>query len=97
MNKEQLHQNLSSLERKIGLLLNEHKLLREELEGVKNENNQLKATIKAKDEQVSNFQNSMKISKIANIADTEGDPSELRKKIDEYIKEIDLCIAHLSK
>ena len=89
MNKEQLHQNLSSLERKIGLLLNEHKLLREELEGVKNEN--------AKDEQVSNFQNSMKISKIANIADTEGDPTELRKKIDEYIKEIDLCIAHLSK
>ena len=44
------------------------------------------------------FQNQIKISRIAGSvgADRE-DASELKKKIDDYVDEIDKCIAHLSQ
>ncbi len=97
MNNDLLRNEFSSLERKVSLLLNEHKKLRSELANVQAENEGLREELKQRDEQITGFQNKFKISKIVNSIDTEGhDTSELKRKIDEYIKEIDKCIAHIS-
>jgi len=98
MDQEILKANLQGLERKITLLINEHKLLKDEIKGLKLENYELKNSIKARDEQLSNFKNQIKITKIVdNINPDDGSILELRKKVDEYIREIDKCIAHLAQ
>lgn len=98
MNQDLLKSGLASLERKLNLLIGEKKTLHNELVVLRNENADLKSLIKQKDEQIGSFQNKIKISKIVNEIDTEdGNASELKSKIDDYIKEIDKCIAHLSK
>ncbi|MEM6525885.1 MAG: hypothetical protein AAGF85_15080 [Bacteroidota bacterium] len=98
MSNDLLKSQLGTLERKLSLLLNEFGSIRKEKTQLEAENEELKTLLKAKDEQISSFQNKIKISKIVEGIDTEGeDSSELKKKIDVYIKEIDRCIAHLSK
>jgi chromosome segregation ATPase len=98
MDQDVLKTNLNGLERKILILLNEHKSLKNELRGLKLENHELKASIRARDEQISGFKNQIKIAKIVDYIDPEdGSTSELKRKVDEYIREIDKCIAHLSR
>ncbi|UII27115.1 hypothetical protein LVD15_01430 [Fulvivirga maritima] len=98
MNNDQLKASLQTLERKINLLLGDHKALKLEISKLQEENQELHTVLKQKDEQINNFQNKIKISKIVNNIDTEeGNTSELKRKIDDYIKEIDKCIVHLSK
>lgn len=98
MNQDLLKNGLASLERKINLLLADRKSILNEVAALKNENEELKQVIKQKDQQIDSFQNKIKISKIVQEIDTEeGNASELKSKIDDYIKEIDKCIAHLSK
>jgi chromosome segregation ATPase len=98
MDQELLKTNLNGLERKLLVLVNEHKSLKEELKALKNENQELKSAIKTRDEQISSFHNQLKITKIVdNLHPEDGSVSELKKKVDEYIREIDKCIAHLSR
>jgi chromosome segregation ATPase len=95
---EQINSELQSLERKISLLLNEHKSLKSQNHQLKDQNYALEEQLKSKNEQVQSFQNQIKISKIAgSVGADRGDASELKKKIDEYVNEIDRCIAHLSQ
>lgn len=98
MDQDLLKTNLAGLERKIMVLINEHKNLKDELKGLKVENQELKSAIKARDEQIGNFKNQIKITKIVDHINPEdrGVP-ELKRKVDEYIREIDKCIAHLSR
>ena len=98
MDQEVLKANLSGLERKLLVLVSEHKNLKEEIKTLKNENAQLKEAIRTRDEQIAGFHNQLKITKIVdNLHPEDGSVSELRKKVDEYIREIDKCIAHLSR
>jgi hypothetical protein len=98
MDQEVLKTNLSGLERKILVLINEHKSLKEEVRNLKLENHDLKTSLKGRDDQLINFKNQIKITKIVdNINPDDGSVSELKKKVDEYIREIDKCIAHLSR
>jgi regulator of replication initiation timing len=98
MDQELLKTNLSGLERKLHVLINEHKNLKEELKSLKTENQELKLGIKKRDDQISGFHNQLKITKIVdNLHPEDGSVSELKKKVDEYIREIDKCIAHLSR
>jgi regulator of replication initiation timing len=98
MDQEALKTNLSGLERKILVLLNEHKNVKEEMRGLKLENYELKTDLKKRDEQLHNFKNQIKITKIVDhINPEDGSASELKRKVDEYIREIDKCIAHLSR
>ncbi len=97
MNQERVITEFLSLERKLNLLLGEFKNLKEELSILRNENSELRDIIKTKDEQLSNFQNKNNISKIVNTISVEEDNTELKKSIDNYIKEIDKCMAYLSK
>lgn len=80
------------------VLLNEHKNLKQEVNGLKTENSELRQLIKQRDEQLGSFKNQIKITKIVdNIHPEDGSVSELRKTVDDYIREIDKCIAHLSR
>jgi hypothetical protein len=98
MDQELLKTNLNGLERKILVLINEHKSLKEELQNAKKENQSLRSAVKARDEQIDNFHNQLKITKIVdNLNPEDGSVSELKKKVDDYIREIDKCIAHLSR
>lgn len=98
MDQELLKSNLTGLERKILVLVNEHKSLKEELKSLKIENQELRTVVRTRDEQLSHFKNQIKITKIVDSIDPEdGSVSELKKKVDEYIREIDKCIAHLSR
>ena len=98
MDQEVLKANLNGLERKLLVLISEHKSLKEEIKTLKTENQELKAAIKIRDEQIAGFHNQLKITKIVdNLHPEDGSVSELKKKVDEYIREIDKCIAHLSK
>jgi chromosome segregation ATPase len=98
MDQELLKTNLNGLERKILVLLNEHKSLKEEINSLKTENQDLKDSIKGREEQLSNFKNQIKISKIVDNLNPEDESvSELKRKVDDYIREIDKCIAYLSR
>ena len=98
MDQEALKANLNGLERKIMVLLNEHKTIKDELKSLKLENYELKTDIRRRDEQLASFKNQIKITKIVDhINPEDGSVSELKRKVDEYIREIDKCIAHLSK
>lgn len=98
MDQEVLKSNLSGLERKLQVLVNEHKNMKEELKSLKVENQQLKSAIKLRDDQISGFHNQLKITKIVdNLHPEDGSVSELKRKVDDYIREIDKCIAHLSR
>jgi len=98
MDQELLKTNLNGLERKILVLVTEHKNLKEELKGLKRENQELKEAVRARDEQIAGFHNQLKITKIVDSINPEdGSASELKKKVDDYIREIDKCIAHLSR
>lgn len=98
MDQEVLKSNLSGLERKLLVLVNEHKTLKDELKALKSENQELKLAVRSRDEQISSFHNQLKITKIVdNLHPEDGSVLELKKKVDEYIREIDKCIAHLSR
>ena len=98
MDQEVLKSNLSGLERKLLVLVNDHKNLKEELKALKAENQELRASMRTRDEQISGFHNQLKITKIVdNLHPEDGSVSELKKKVDDYIREIDKCIAHLSR
>jgi len=98
MNREIINAEFQALERKLKLLLSEHNALKKENEFLKNENDDLKLSLKSKDDHLNNFQNQIKISKLAGSMAVENeDTAELKLMINNYIKEIDKCIAHLSE
>ncbi len=80
------------------LLINDHKTLKGENELLKSQNQELKHHLKAKEDLIDNFKNKDKISKLVDsVVVNNGDTTELKQVINEYIKEIDKCIAHLSE
>ncbi len=98
MNQDGLHTELNALERKVQLLLSEYQNVKNELNLLRGENQELKSALKQKDERINDFQNQDKISKIVgSIGKSEEETSEMKGKIDEYIKEIDKCILHLTR
>jgi uncharacterized coiled-coil DUF342 family protein len=98
MDQELLKTNLAGLERKIVVLINEHKNLKDEIKNLKAENQELRNAVKVRDEQIAGFHNQLKITKIVdNLHPEDGSVLELKRKVDEYIREIDKCIAHLSR
>ncbi len=98
MDQDLLKTNLNGLERKLAVLINEHKRLKEEVRSLKTENQELKTNVNNRDEQLDHFKNQIKISKIVdNISPEDGSASDLKRKVDDYIREIDKCIAYLSR
>ena len=98
MSEEKLRTELSTLERKVRLLISEHRKMRSEIISIKAENDALRSKINSKDGELSNFQNKFKISKlVGNMTVGKEDTKELKNVLDGYIQEIDKCIAQLSE
>lgn len=98
MSREALYKEISNLERKVNLLLAEHTRLKEQLDYKDQENDKLKAKLSSQETRLTSFQNKHNLSKIVgNTAVESEDKAELRKVLDEYISEIDKCIAHLGE
>ena len=98
MTQKELLNKLENLEAKVQLLAERYVSLKKELASTLEENLELKTLVKKQNIQINDFQNKYKISKIvASIAPNAENASELKEKIDEYIVEIDKCIAFLSK
>ena len=98
MSNDIFRTEINNLDRKVKLLLNEHSQLKDEILSLQKENESLESRLKEKDDALSGFQNQMKISKIVErmVVDEEN-TAELKGVINDYIKEIDKCIAHLSE
>ena len=80
------------------MLLNDQKALKDEIRTIKLENHELRTDLRKRDEQMSNFKNQIKITKIVDYINPEDESiSELKRKVEEYIREIDKCIAHVSR
>ncbi|MDH5367388.1 MAG: hypothetical protein OEW67_10395 [Cyclobacteriaceae bacterium] len=88
---------LTSLERKLKLLITAYDAATDEIQQLRVEKAELKGLLKTKEDNLVNFQNQIKIGKIVESIDVGGDSSELKERIDEYIREIDRCIEHLTK
>ncbi|MBS1950525.1 MAG: hypothetical protein JST37_05915 [Bacteroidetes bacterium] len=98
MDQEAIKTNLNGLERKIMLLINEQKSLKDEIRTIKLENHELRTDLRKREEQLTNFKNQIKITKIVDYINPEDESiSDLRAKVDEYIREIDKCIANVSR
>jgi len=93
--KEELEQ-LNRIEQKLSKLITRYNQTQEALEKAHQEIRQLELMVKQKEEEIKNFQNQENITKIVNtIAADAASATELKLKINEYIREIDKCIAYL--
>jgi chromosome segregation ATPase len=89
-------QQLNRIETKVRALLLRYQETQERLAEARQEIERLQTEIRAKDEELKNFQNQDNITKIVNnIAVDSANATELKLKINEYIREIDKCIAYL--
>lgn len=89
---------IEALEAKVKKLVESHTLLKEELKESINENEVLRAIIEQKNEELKNFQNQFKISKIASfLSEDKKNASELRQKLNDYIKEVERGLAYLNR
>jgi len=86
------------LERKIILLIGNSQKQKQEVNALREEVGQLRMQLADKEAELEGFQNKDKISKIVNgMIAGESDPEHLGDMLDEYIKEVDKCIAQLSE
>jgi regulator of replication initiation timing len=93
-----LFDRLAKVEDQLKKLVQQHLLLRDEKEVLAKNNIQLKTEINNLKGEVINFKSQDKITKIVNNTTVEREEStELKHKLNEYIREIDKCIAHLSE
>ncbi|NJN24641.1 MAG: hypothetical protein HC819_00895 [Cyclobacteriaceae bacterium] len=98
MKRDRLNNELQTLERKIRLLLAQYDQEKKSHDELKKKYVELKSLFQAKDQQIQDFQNKIKISTIVDsISVGDSEATEVRIKIDDYIKEIDKCINQLSK
>ena len=98
MSDDRLRNEISTLERKVKILLTEYDRLKQDISHYRAENQELKAVIQSQKTEIDGFQNKFKITKLVdNMVAGGEDPNELKTVLDQYINEIDKCIAHLSE
>ncbi len=98
MKRDRLNNELQTLERKIRLLMTEYSHEKKINDDLKSQTHELKNLLDLKEQQILDFQNKIKISTIVDsISVGESEATEVKNKIDDYIKEIDKCINQLSK
>jgi regulator of replication initiation timing len=97
MDASKFDQKLHLLEKNVDGLINAYQKQQEENSQLKSENEALQQKLKSLEATVSDFQNQDKMAKLVNSNSVEKEDSiELKNRLNEYIKEIDKCIAYLS-
>ncbi|MHA6246971.1 hypothetical protein ACXYMU_03470 [Pontibacter sp. CAU 1760] len=96
MAKEKQVQQLRHIEDKVRKLVTRYTELQQKLVQAQEEIKFLEGLVEEKDEQIKNFKNQENIVKIVDtIAGNPANSTELKLKLNEYIREIDKCIAYL--
>ena len=96
MPKDAQLQQLQHIETKLRKLLDRYNEVQQRLSGAQEEIKLLETQLEEKDQQIKNFQNQENIVKIVDtIAGNPANSTELKLKLNEYIREIDKCIAYL--
>ncbi|MGV3504568.1 MAG: hypothetical protein ACO1O1_12745 [Adhaeribacter sp.] len=89
-------ETLQRIESKLTRLIQRYNQTQEALGKAQQEIRELQSVIQLKEAEIKNFQNQDNITKIVNtIAADAANATELKLKINEYIREIDKCIAYL--
>lgn len=90
-------QHLKRIQEKVQLLLKQHTALQKENEALKEEVEQLKKEASLSKENSAKLQQQVEIMKYSNGEMDGEDKKQFEKRINTYIREIDRCIAMLSK
>ena len=90
---------VEDIERKVSKLIKLYQSAQKEKEDILTENNKLKSDLSDKDESIKNLEEKIKLLRITKSVSTQDDErnKESRQKINEYVREIDKCIALLNK
>ena len=97
MSAKSIDHKLQELEENLSLLLQLYQKKEQVTHQLQQTNANLEEKVKNLKNQLADFQNQYKIAKIVSGSKVEKEESvELKQKLNEYIKEIDRCIAHLS-
>ncbi|AIZ63211.1 hypothetical protein PK28_05035 [Hymenobacter sp. DG25B] len=87
---------LDRLERQVTTLVAAYQQLREELADAQTTIQQLRADVRDRERQLKDFQNQENITKLVHtIAGEPANATELKQRLNEYIREIDKCLAYL--
>jgi septal ring factor EnvC (AmiA/AmiB activator) len=87
---------LDRLERQVNTLVTAYQQLREELADAQTTIQQLRADVRDRERQLKDFHNQENITKLVNtIAGEPANVNELKLRLNEYIREIDKCLAYL--
>ena len=98
MDKLTIQERFKHLEAKLFDLVHKYRDARRELDVLRSENRHLKEKLEQTNDELKSFKNQEKITKIVeNVSEGKRNSVDLKQKINEYIKEIDRCIAHLSE
>ncbi|GAB3198137.1 TolA-binding protein [Pontibacter aydingkolensis] len=96
MAKEAQLQHLQQIEDKLRKLISRYTDVQQKLAQAQEEIKFLEGMVEEKELQIKNFQNQDNIVKIVDaIAGNTANSTELKLKLNEYIREIDKCIAYL--
>ena len=89
---------VNNIEVKLGKLIAKYKQIREEKLILQQENEGFVAVLKLKEKDILNLQEKIKLMNISKSVDaSDQEVKETRLKINEYVREIDKCIALLNK
>lgn len=87
---------LDRLERQVSTLVAAYQQVREDLADANTTIQQLQAEVRDRDRQLREHQNQENIVKLANtIAGEPATATELKQRLNEYIRELDKCLAYL--
>ena len=90
---------VENIEKKVSKLIKLYQSVQKEKEDILTENNNFKLDLSAKDESIKKLEEKIKLLRITKSVSTQDDKrnKESRQKINEYVREIDKCIALLNK
>ena len=88
---------VNNIEVKLGKLIAKYKQIREEKLILQQENEGFVSVLKSKENEISELQEKIKLMNISKSVDaSKQEVKETRLKINEYVREIDKCIALLN-
>ena len=90
---------VENIEKKVSKLIQLYQSVQKEKEDILTENNKLKSDLSDKDESIKKIEEKIKLLRITKSVSAQDNErnKESRQKINEYVREIDKCIALLNK
>ena len=90
---------VENIEKKVSKLIQLYQSVQKEKEEILTENNKLESDLSDKDETIKRLEEKIKLLRITKSVSAQDNErnKESRQKINEYVREIDKCIALLNK